>query len=163
DERSKNRHEKELLEKQVERLGLRLSSTPKYIKVYSAEEGANVRRQAGSFAALPLVALVYNTLDLLAHGRSESELLQELAPDEVAFRSLTRSWFAHSSLFDLLKVIAGTDVTVVITTDHGAVLGRRATKVLGDRETSTNLRYKYGTNLGCDTRHAVHVKDPSTL
>ena len=163
DERSKNRHERELLEKQIERLGIRLSSAPKYIKVYSADEGAAVRRQAGAFASLPLVALVYNTLDLLAHGRSESDLLQELAPDEVAFRSLTRSWFAHSSLFDLLKVMAGSDVTVVLTTDHGAVLGRRATKVLGDRETSTNLRYKYGTNLGCDTRHAMHVKDPSTL
>lgn len=163
EDRSKNRYEKELLERQVERLGLRLSAPPKYVKVYSPEEGAAVRRQAGSFASLPLVALVYNTLDLLAHGRSESDLLQELAPDEAAFRSLSRSWFAHSALLDLLRVMAEQKVVVVITTDHGAILGRRATRVIGDRETSTNLRYKYGNNLGCDPRHAMHVKDPRRL
>jgi CheY-like chemotaxis protein len=163
EERSKNRYERELLEKQVEALGLKLSAPPKYVKVYNTEEGSNVRRQAGSFGSLPFVALVYNTLDLLAHGRSESELLHELAPDEAAFRSITKSWFAHSSLFDMLKVVGGTDCVVVITTDHGAIIGRRATRVLGDRETSTNLRYKYGTNLGCDGKHAMYVKKPETM
>jgi hypothetical protein len=161
EERSKNRFERELLDLQLERLGVKLPAGVKYLKVYNADEGAAVRRQAGAFAALPLVALVYNTLDLLAHGRSESELLQEVAPDEAAFRTLTASWFAHSSLFELLKVMAGQEVTVIITTDHGALLGRRATRVLGDRETSTNLRYKFGTNLGCDPRHAVQVKNPA--
>jgi hypothetical protein len=72
------------------------------------------------------------------------------------------SWFQHSALFEILKSIARQDAVAVITTDHGAVLARRSSLVHGDRETSTNLRYKYGRNLGCDPRQAVHIKDPMT-
>ncbi len=160
-EKSKNRFEKELLEAQLKRLGNRPLSL-KYVKVYSSEEGLALGRQVAGFAALDVVALVFNFVDILAHGRSESDILRELAPDEAGFRSLMSSWFAHSALFDILKAIATQDNCVaVITTDHGSVMGKRAALVYGDRTTSTNLRYKFGRNLGCDAKQALHIKDPA--
>jgi CheY-like chemotaxis protein len=161
EERSKNRFERELLEEQIKRL--RLSGGVKYQKVYHADEANTVRRELGSYATIPLVAFVFNFMDILAHGRSESAILQELAPDEAAFRSLLHSWFTHSAMFDILKGIADQEAVVVITTDHGAVLGRRALLVYGNRETSTNLRYKFGTNLVTDEKMALVAKDPGEL
>ena len=109
---------------------------------------------------MPLVSLVFNFVDIVAHSRSESVVLQEMLPDESAYRSFTKSWFAHSPLLDILKAVSAQDAVVVLTTDHGSVLGRRSAVALGDRETSTNVRYKYGTNLNCDSRQAVRLKDP---
>ena len=108
----------------------------------------------------PLVSVVYNFLDMLTHGRSESEILKEMAPDESAFRSLARSWFSHSSLFEMLRKLAATDSVVVLTTDHGCVLSSHATVAYGNRDTSTNLRYKFGKSLRSDARNSVHLKDP---
>jgi CheY-like chemotaxis protein len=163
DNRGRNRFERDLLELQVARLGLKVSPGLKYFKVYNTEEGHSIRKQVSSLSTLPLVAMVFNFVDILAHGRSESEILQELAPDESGFRSLMRSWFTHSSLFEILKSIANEDAVVVVTTDHGSVLGRRAALVKGDRGTSTNLRYKFGNNIGCDEKQAVNVKDPESF
>jgi CheY-like chemotaxis protein len=161
DERSKNRYERQLLEAHLGRLGLALSPGLKYLKVYNVEEANNVRRNVVTFQNIPLVAMVFNFLDMLTHGRSESDLLKELAPDESAFRSVMRSWFLHSALFETLKGMAKQDCTVVITTDHGAVLSRRSALVYGTRETSTNLRFKFGSNISCEARQAIHVKDPA--
>jgi hypothetical protein len=107
-----------------------------------------------------LVCVVYNFLDMLMHGRAHSELLQEIAPDERGFRSLVQSWFEHSSLYAALQRISRTDAVVVLTTDHGAVRTTRAALVHGDRETSTNLRYKHGRNLRCDSKDAILVTAP---
>jgi CheY-like chemotaxis protein len=161
DERSKNRYERQLLDFNLRKLGVDLASPPKYIKIYNAEEANNVRRNVVTFQNIPLVALVFNFLDMLTHGRSESDLLRELAPDESAFRSVMRSWFVHSSLFDALKWMSKQDATVILTTDHGAILSRRSALVYGNRETSTNLRFKFGSNLACDPKFAAQVKDPA--
>jgi CheY-like chemotaxis protein len=160
DNRGRNRFEREFLETQITRLGLKVKPGVKYFKVYTADEGNSIKGQVHTMSSLPLVAMVFNFVDILAHGRSESEIIQELAPDEGGFRSLMRSWFVHSSLFDILKSVAGQDAEVVITTDHGSVLGKRAALVRGDRGTSTNLRYKFGNNIGCDEKQAVNVKNP---
>ncbi len=160
DERSKNRYERQLLDEYLARKKLELYPAPRYVKIYNTEEAGNLKRQLASFYSVPLVSLVFNFVDILAHGRSDSEILRELAPDESAFRSLMRSWFQHSALFDILRAIAQLDAVVVITTDHGAVVAKKATIVYGNRETSTNLRYKHGDNLGCDPKHALHLKDP---
>ncbi|HEY3214940.1 MAG TPA: PglZ domain-containing protein, partial [Candidatus Eisenbacteria bacterium] len=112
---------------------------------------------------LGLVSLVFNFLDILAHGRLESEILQELAPDEAAFRAVTKAWFTHSPLFDIFQALSRQDCTVILTTDHGAVLARRAALVHGDRETSTNLRYKFGLNLNCDPKQAVILRNPAAF
>ena len=160
DERSKNRYERQLLDLQLKRLDVKLPSGLKYLKVYNADEASHIRRNIVTYQSIPLVAIVFNFLDMLTHGRSESDLLKELAPDESAFRSVMRSWFLHSALFDALKWMAKQDVVVVVTTDHGAVLSRRSALVYGNRETSTNLRFKFGSNLGCDPKQAVHLKEP---
>lgn len=161
DERTKNRFERQLLDFQLQRLKLNLEHPAKYVKIYDNDEATNVRRQITTFRDLPLVSLVFNFLDILAHGRSESEILQELAPDEAAFRAVMKAWFLHSPLFDIFRALSRQEGTIVVTTDHGAVLGRRAALVHGDRETSTNLRYKFGQNVNCDPKQAIIVKNPA--
>jgi CheY-like chemotaxis protein len=161
DESSLNRFERQLLDLQLERLGVNLNPSTKYIKIFNQEEAAAVKKDIASLYSLPLVALVFNFIDILSHGRSESDLLQEIAPDEAAFRALTGAWFKHSSMFDILKAISKQDATVVLTTDHGSVLAKRSTLAYGNRDTSTNLRFKIGTNLGCDEKSALHLKNPA--
>jgi CheY-like chemotaxis protein len=160
DEQSLNRYEHQLLERQLSERGLGSGIESRYMKIFDVAEGRNLVRRVGSFRTVPLVALVFNFLDMLAHGRSESEILQEITPDVAAFRALTTAWFSHSSLLEVLRKIAQTDTTVIITSDHGSVLCTHATLVYGNRETSTNLRYKYGRNLRCDPKHALLITSP---
>ncbi|MFH1679729.1 MAG: response regulator [Candidatus Eisenbacteria bacterium] len=160
EEGGKNRYERQLLEAQLARKKVVFRQQLRYVKIFNIEEGNNVRRQMASFFSIPFVAMVINFVDMFAHGRSESEILQELAPDEAAFRSVMESWFQHSALFEVLRAASSQDAHVVLTSDHGSIMGKKATTVYGNRETSTNLRYKYGNNLGCDERHAVKVKNP---
>lgn len=160
DERTKNRFERQLLEAQLERLKATPERPMKYMKIYDADEAHQVRRQINSFAGLSLVSMVFNFLDILAHGRSESEILQELAPDEAAFRAVMKAWFTHSPLYEIFQALSSQNCTVVVTTDHGAVLGKRAALVYGNRDTSTNLRYKFGVNLNTDPKQAIIVRKP---
>ncbi len=162
DDRSKNRFERQLMDLQLERLGATPKKPVKYAKIYTQEESINIRRQVNTYGGLGLVSLVFNFVDIMAHGRSESELLTELAPDETAFRAVLRAWFAHSPLFEIMKALSTQDGVVVLTTDHGAILGRRAALVKGDRDASTNLRYKFGTNLVCDPKQSINLKTPQT-
>ena len=160
DERTKNRYERQLMDFQLERLRVTPPRPVKYMKIYDADEAHSIRRQVGSFRDLSLVSMVFNFIDILAHGRSESEILQELAPDEAAFRAVMKAWFTHSPLFDILRALSTQDCTVVISTDHGAVLARRAALVYGNRDTSSSLRYKFGLNLNTDTKQAVILRKP---
>jgi DNA-binding response OmpR family regulator len=157
----KNRHEKQLLDKQLKKMGVKIAPPLKYLKIYTADEAIQARRQIPTLQNVPLVAMVFNFVDIVAHSRSESVVLQEMLPDESAYRSFTRSWFMHSPLYDILKAVSLQNAIAVVTTDHGSVLGRKSAVALGDRETSTNVRYKFGTNLNCDPRQAVRIKDPS--
>ncbi len=157
DEKSLNRNEEELLKRQLDRAGIDIKF--KYEKILTAEEGKRVSDKMHSFAQSRLAAFVYNFVDTLVHSRSDSEVIKELAPDEAAFRSITEAWFQHSHLLQMFKELAEEDVTVVITTDHGSVRSLRDTKVYGDRDTATNLRYKYGRNLKAEERNAVFFID----
>jgi CheY-like chemotaxis protein len=158
-EHSLNRFEHQFIDDQLADLGLKLKSSH-YTKVLDVTEGNNFARRVPSLNSVPLVCVVYNFLDMLVHGRAQSDLLKEIAPDEGAFRSLVHSWFEHSSLYAALQQIAQLDATVVLTTDHGAIKGTRASVVHGDRQTSSNLRYKYGKNIRCDKKEAVFIDDP---
>ncbi|MDZ7289834.1 MAG: response regulator [candidate division KSB1 bacterium] len=160
DDLSRNRYERQLLEVHLQELGVHLKPEPKYIKILDVNEAKNVEKQIGSLAELPLLVLVVNFVDILAHSRSDSEVLREITPDESAYRSLTKSWFEHSPLFRMLIELAGRGNTVILTSDHGSIRGMRGAKVIGDRETSTNLRYKHGRSLKVDPKHAIIVKDP---
>jgi hypothetical protein len=161
-EHSKNAYEENLLGAQLQRLGSPAAGSFKYYKVFDARDTDMLRKQIGSLGGVRLVAAVYNFIDILAHGRSQSVILKELAPDEAAFRTVMRSWFEHSSLFEVLKMVARRDATVVMTTDHGSMFCRRATLIKGNRETSTNVRYKYGDNLAVDDKQVFLIKQPES-
>jgi CheY-like chemotaxis protein len=161
-ENSRNRFEHQLLDKLLERKRIALKPESKYIKILDAEFGRQFESNILSYTQSRLTAVVVNFVDMLAHGRSDSPLLKEIAPDEAAYRSLTRSWFRHSSLLGMLRTLATQkNVTIILTTDHGSVRCLRGSKVIGDRDASANLRYKFGRNLRVDDRQAVFVKNPS--
>ncbi|MEW5874379.1 MAG: response regulator [Candidatus Zixiibacteriota bacterium] len=161
DEFSRNRLERQLLDQQLDRLGVRLASPAKYVKVLDFAEGDSIARKFSSYKDTPLLSVVYNFIDHLAHGRSEDEILQELAPNEAAFRGLMRTWFVNSSWFKVLRKIAREpDAVAVVTTDHGSILGTKGTMAHGRRDTSASLRYKFGDSLNANVKDAVVVQDP---
>lgn len=160
DEHSSNRFEHQLLDEQIKRKILDRNITTRYVKILDPQEAKSTYKHLDSYAQADIFSIVVNFVDILGHKRSESEVLKELAPDEAAYRSLIKSWFEHSELLSIIRKLSEMDVTVVITTDHGSIQGKRATKVIGDKETSTSLRYKYGRNLQCNPKHVMHIKDP---
>ena len=162
DEISKNRYEEFFLRQQMRSHGLSTERT-KYIKIYAVQEAEVLRKRIDSLVTRPFVELVFNFVDMLTHGRNQSEVLAQIAPDESAFRSVVRSWFSHSVLLDILRELARRKVKVVMTTDHGSILGKRASLVHGRRDTSTNLRYKFGDNLKCDKRQAIITRQPGVF
>lgn len=158
DESSLNRHEEELLQKQLIRSGIDINF--KYEKILSTEVGKQIVSKMKNFSQSKLAAFVFNFVDTLVHSRSDSDVIKELAPDEGAFRSITEAWFQHSTLLQMFKELADEEVTIVVTTDHGSVRSMRDTKVFGDRDTATNLRYKYGKNLNAvDENAVIKIKD----
>ncbi|MCG8374834.1 MAG: PglZ domain-containing protein [Balneolales bacterium] len=158
DESSLNRHEEALLEKQLKRSGIDINF--KYEKILSAEVGKQIAGKMKNFSQSKLAAFVFNFVDTLVHSRSDSEVIKELAPDESAFRSITEAWFQHSTLLQMFKELADEDVTIVVTTDHGSIRSMRDTKVYGDRDTATNLRYKFGKNLNAvDESAVIKIRD----
>ncbi len=162
DERSQNKYEKELLQLLLDRRRIKLRNELKYIKIIDPEVGRNFEQNILSYQNTNLIAVVVNFLDMIAHGRSDSDLLKEIAPDEPAYRSLTDSWFTHSSLLSTFRQIAKIkNAKVIITTDHGSIRALRGAKVLGDKEASTNLRFKFGRNLKVDDKHAIYINNPA--
>lgn len=161
DEQSMNRHEEMYLGDQLKRLNIDLKPAAKYSKILTARDGKAIEKQIPTFGGVPLICLVVNFVDILTHTRSESEVLKEIAPDESGFRALTRSWFENSWLFEVLKTFSQMGKTVVLTTDHGSIRVKRGTQAIGDKETSTGLRYKYGRSLKCDPKEAYMLSDPS--
>jgi len=159
-EGSLNRMEDKLLEDLLKSEGIKLKSSPRYEKIYDNTEGEGLAKRTADFYQSEMVAFVFNFLDILAHGRSNNVILKEIAGSESAFRSLMKSWFIHSPLFSILKSFAQKDFTVIVTSDHGSVLCSRGTMAHGKRDTSTNLRYKYGDNLNCDPKEAILIKKP---
>ncbi|MEF3694403.1 MAG: bifunctional response regulator/alkaline phosphatase family protein [Candidatus Cloacimonadota bacterium] len=157
---SRNRNEHQLMDEHINELGYNLDPASKYVKIFNMEEGNFVLRKIETWKQENLVVLVYNFLDLLAHHRSRDQILQEAIPHEEGLRAFTKHWFLHSSLYEALKLIAKQDAIVVITTDHGSIKVNRATQVVGDRDTSTTVRYKEGKNLSVNDRHALFVKKP---
>ena len=159
DEHSRNRNEEQFLEGLLKRK--HLSVRFRYDKLVGSQDGRAFAQNVLEYLQYDLSAIVINFVDILAHSRSDSDVLKEIAPDERAYRALTRTWFEHSWLYQAFQDLAKTDATIIVTTDHGVIRSLHATKVIGDRETSTALRYKYGRNLKCDERHAIMITDPA--
>jgi DNA-binding response OmpR family regulator len=158
-EGSKNAYEEEFLLEQLKRLGKGVKSS--YHKITNLAAGKKLAENLGNLMDNPFNAIVYNFVDMLSHARTEMEVIRELAQDEAAYRSITLSWFKHSPLLDILKTIAEKGGRAVITTDHGTVRVAQPSKVIGDRNTNTNLRYKHGRNLTYEPKDVLAIKDPS--
>ncbi len=125
-----------------------------YDKIFSDRESDQVRARVNSALRVRggVIALVFNFVDLMTHGRSESPILMEVAKDEAALRALTRSWFERSTAYQVLKEAAKQGHRVVLTTDHGSILCQRPTTVYARRDATSNLRYKFGQDLRAESR-----------
>ena len=161
EEGGKNLHESEFLEAQINRL-FRDEKKVEYIKVTNSTTGKQLVDKASNFLQNDLTVIVYNFIDMLSHARTEMEVLKELAADEKAYRSLTRSWFLHSPLWATIQKWEGKDLDLFIGTDHGTIRVQTPSKVVGDRETTTNLRYKHGRKLQSDARDVFEIRDPES-
>lgn len=159
DEGGKNLHEDFFLGKQIERV-FRKGIKWDYCKVTNVSHAKDLSDNMLHYLNNDLTVIVYNFIDMLSHARTEMEVLKELAGDERAYRSLTRSWFLHSPLWAALQKLEGRDVQLFVTTDHGTIRVQSPSKVVGDRETTTNLRYKVGRNLQYEARDVLAVRDP---
>lgn len=161
DDEGKNLREEELLAKnlQRERMDVKFS----YHKIIKSSDGKALVDSAPNLMKNDLNAIVFNFVDMLSHARTDMQMIRELAPDESAYRSITKSWFSHSSLNDLLRYLSNKDVKVVITTDHGTIRVKKPYKIIGDRNTNTNLRYKAGKNLAFDEKGVFFSRNPEEL
>lgn len=155
----KNLHEEALLSEQIRRT-FRRPIKHGYHKVTTVDKGKQLVDRVQNFLTNDFTAIVYNFIDMLSHARTEMEILKELASDETAYRSLTRSWFSHSAIWEALKIISEHDVQLFIATDHGSIRVQEPSRVVGDRETTTNLRYKVGKNLQYDRKEVLDVRNP---
>ncbi|WP_092723677.1 T9SS response regulator signal transducer PorX [Hydrobacter penzbergensis] len=159
DEGGKNLFEEEFFRAQLKRMkreDIRFS----YHKILHHQDGQQLVNNIHNLLENDLNIIVYNFVDMLSHARTEMEVLKELASDEASYRSITRSWFEHSPLHQALKKVADKDVKLVLATDHGSVRVKTAHKVVGDKQTTTNLRYKHGRNLAFEAKDVLAFRDP---
>ncbi len=155
---SKNNHEETLLAHNLKRLGMDIRFS--YNKVTNLNAGKRLLDNFNELRGNRLNVVVYNFVDMLSHARTEMEVIKELADDASAYRSLTLSWFEHSPLLDMMRKAAESGARVIITTDHGTVGVEDPVKVVGDRNTNSNLRYKLGRNLDYNPKEVFEVNEP---
>jgi hypothetical protein len=158
EEAGKNNSEEELFRDQLRRKGLKYKWS--YNKISSSLDGKKVNEKVRSMLQNDINILVFNFVDMLSHARTEISMIRDLANDERAYRSLTRSWFMHSSLLELLRTLASHPVKIIFSTDHGTIRVQNPIKIIGDRNTSPNLRYKMGRNLDYDPKKVFELVSP---
>jgi CheY-like chemotaxis protein len=155
----KNLHEETFLRNQLKHLNLDKLKT-QYIKITNNDNAKALEDSIHNCLNNDLTVIVYNFVDMLSHARTEMEVLKELAGDEISYRSLVVSWFEHSPLHRALRKIADKGIQILLTTDHGSVRVKTPSKCVGDRNTTTNLRYKHGRNLQYESRDVLAFRDP---
>ena len=158
EEEGKNLNEDLLIKTQIERY--RRHDTFSYTKVNTSAEAEKLLEHFSQLSQNDLNVMVFNFIDMLSHARTESRMVRELANNESAYRSITLSWFRHSILANLFKLLSQSDFTVVLTTDHGSIRTSKPIKIVGDRNTNTNLRYKLGKNLSYNSKEVFTIKEP---
>ena len=156
DEEGKNLHEEEFLRKQLDTSRLK-DVKMSYHKIITQQQGRHLVENFNNLLPNKLNAIVYNFVDMLSHARTDVAMIRELAPDEAAYRSLTKSWFQHSPLLDMLRKISEHKANLIITTDHGTIRVKKPFKIVGDKHVNTNLRYKQGKNLSYDNNQTEVV------
>jgi len=155
-----NKFEEEFLGKLITNIGLGEKSVH-YHKIWKAEEGQKFCNRISDYFNNDMIAVVINFIDLLAHKRSESDILKEMVPDESGYRQAVQNWFENSWFFESLRQLAETDYKVIITSDHGSVRVQKSVMVAADKGASTGVRYKYGRNLNCNDKNVLVIKDPN--
>ena len=158
EEEGKNLNEEPLVRTQIERF--RRHDSFSYHKINDSAGADRLLERFGDLTKNDLNVIVVNFIDMLSHARTESKMVRELANNESAYRSITLSWFRHSVMADLLKALAQKDCKVILTTDHGSIRASKPVKIIGDRNTNTNLRYKLGKNLNCQSKDVFVIKNP---
>ena len=153
-----NIHERELVQTQLDRF--RRKEKFQYIKINETQGGEKLVQRFNELRHLPLLVVVMNFIDMLSHARTESKMIRELANSDAAYRSLTESWFRHSSALDIFRKLAEEGYKVILTTDHGTIRVDNPIKVVGDKNTNTNLRYKVGKNLNYNPRQVYEMHNP---
>lgn len=161
DDGGKNLHEEDFLGAQLSRLGLNIEW--EYHKISNLKQGKSLVQHFGNTKHLDLIAVVYNFVDLLSHAKTEMEVIKELANDDRAYRSLTQSWFKNSPLLELIQKAHTMGKKLIITTDHGTINVGQPSKVIGDRDTSLNLRYKTGKSLSYNEKEVLAAKTPAKI
>lgn len=161
EEEGKNIHEDALIQTLLDRY--RKKQTYTYHKIFESSFCEKIIKQIPQIANSDFNVIVLNFIDMLSHSRTDSKMMRELANDEKAYRSLTLSWFKHSSTYDLFQAIAQQKATVILTTDHGTIQVNNTTKVIGDKNLNTNLRYKVGKTLSYNPKEVFEIKKPSTI
>lgn len=159
DEGSLNAFEEVLLEKQLARLGYKKKFF--FEKILNIKAGKKLVDNISHVLDYQFGVIIYNFVDMLSHARTELQMIKELANDESAYRSLTRSWFLHSPLFEAIKYLTEKDYRIVITTDHGSIRVQEPLKVIGDKNTNTNLRFKAAKNLNYNAKSVFEVREPA--
>lgn len=161
DEGGKNLREAEFLAAQLKRLDLDI--THSYHKITNLEKGQELVQNFKSEKDNDLIVVVYNFVDMLSHSRTEMDMIKELAADDKAYRSLTLSWFRNSALLELIVKAQENGLKLIITTDHGTINTKRPTKVIGEKNISTNLRYKTGRSLSYNEKEVYAVAEPEKI
>lgn len=158
EEGGKNTYEEDFLTRQMQSLGKKWKTS--FDKLIRPEAGRRLIENIQHVYDADFSVIIYNFLDILSHARTETEIIRELTEDEAAFRGLTRSWFEHSELYTILKMLAEKGHTVIITSDHGTIRVDNPIKIVGDKETSANLRYKTGRNLNYNPKEVFAITRP---
>ena len=159
EEEGKNLNEAPLIKTQIDRY--RRHDTFSYTKINTSAEADRLMQQLPALSKNDLNVVVFNFIDMLSHARTESRMVRELANNESAYRSITLSWFRHSVIRDFFRYLAQTDCRIVVTTDHGSIRCTKPIKIVGDRNTNTNLRYKLGKSLAYDSKDLFVIKNPA--
>lgn len=161
EEGGKNMYEEQFLRRQLQQAGKSYRMT--FDKLVRPEAGRKLIDNINRVYDADFSVIVYNFLDILSHARTETEIIRQLTEDDASFRSLTRSWFEHSELFELLKMLSERGHTVIITSDHGTVRVDNPIRVQGDKQTSSNLRYKTGRNLAYNHKEVYEITKPEQI
>lgn len=158
-EEGKNINESPLIATQLERF--RRRDRFSYTKINDSQGVEKLTRELSSLEQNNLNVVVLNFIDMLSHARTELKMIRELASNNAAYRTLTQSWFRHAGTIDLFRAIAARGYHIVLTTDHGTIRVNNPIKVVGDKNTNTNLRYKVGKNLSYNPKQVYEIKTPA--
>ncbi len=161
DEGGKNLHEADFLSEQLKRLGLQIKH--EYYKITNYKDGKKLAENFKNLKNNNLTTIVYNFVDMLSHSKTEMDVVKELASNDKAYRSLTLSWFKNSPLLEMIQQSQQLGFKLILTTDHGTINCKNPTKVIGDKHTSLNLRYKTGKSLTYENKDVYAVKDPKKI